>query len=206
MSKKQNQVQLVLNVLMGESDATKLAEVYKDTPEQVPALAAYLLTQYAQGGLMFKAEEMENLQRLTGGKIANSASITQLVEKALERREGGFTVQANIDPSLFEPIKETASMMGMNVNALMQDAFNTMLQNGWLYSFTPSGGQLLLTKEQREALVERFGGFPSTEQVFNALKIKVKSAAGIQTFEDAPAETPAPPPVAIEADAVPAEV
>jgi hypothetical protein len=200
MAKKEIATQkLVLNVEMGEADAKRLFEGFEGREDQIPLLAAYLLTHYAQGGLMLKAEEMANLQTITKTKIVNSASITALVERALERRDGGCRVEATIDDSLMEPIRELANAMGLTVNAFVTDALNTMLTNGWLYAITPTGGTIYLTKEQHDLLKGKLGEHYTSDRILEALGCKPPLKAGIH-------EDPAAPQDLLAEDAVPAEV
>jgi hypothetical protein len=130
-----------------------VAKTIKDNGDgaKFQALAQWFLNEFAAGGMMLKASNVAYIESIAPGKANSDTDIVSLIEAYAKRENGQYTFKSQVDPALIEPAKSAAFAQGCTLEDFISDALNTMLTNGWLYSFQPSG-ELRFTAPQMKQL------------------------------------------------------
>lgn len=116
--------------------------------------ATFWLDSQARGGVMISPEDHNYLATLNNGvKFSSGKQLVAAVERGLKRDDGQFTFPITIDPAYIQPLTEFAEMQGRTVEELVQDAFATVMGNGWLYTLTPVDGAIIPLTARTMAVV-----------------------------------------------------
>jgi len=116
--------------------------------------ATFWLDSQARGGVMISPEDHNYLSTLNNGvRFSSGKQIVAAVERGLKRDDGQFTFPITIDPAYIQPLNEFAETQGRTVEELVQDAFATVMGNGWLYDLAPSEGKLIPVTGRTMAVV-----------------------------------------------------
>jgi hypothetical protein len=129
------------------------------TKQNFPKVCGFLAEQYARGGILVRAGQISQLEKLAGTSIKTPEAIMQIVENGVSRRSanGNLTVTYSVDSAFAEPLEQIAKSQGRDVDAIVQEACAIVFTNSWLYSIEVSGGTLHLTKEMRLELERAIG-------------------------------------------------
>lgn len=116
--------------------------------------ATFWLDSQARGGVMISPEDHNYLATLNNGlRFSSGKQLVAAVERGLKRDDGQFTFPITIDPAYIQPLTEFAEMQGRTVEELVQDAFATVMGNGWLYTLTPADGAIIPLTARTMAVV-----------------------------------------------------
>ena len=121
-------------------DQIKAFAKVEDPAPKIQAWVKWFLGQYASGGLMLSSAELKQVERHTGIELATGRQVVDVILKGAGMEDGQHTYRIQLDPAFITPAEETAKSQGVTMQHLVEDAINTMLENGWLYTFVPEGG------------------------------------------------------------------
>jgi hypothetical protein len=135
-----------------------------DVQKTLASWITYFLAQQTACGIMLEAKDHEYLAGLRDGKkFSKSRELVAMVEKAMRREDSQYTQQVPIDPAWIKPLEEQSGYMGLTPEQLLTDLINTVMSNGWAYSWTPAH-QLNFT----EGDFEQLRAFMGTKQFFGS--------------------------------------
>lgn len=139
-----DQDQEVLSTASGESGLVPFVK---------SCVEAYL-HEYANGGLLLTGQEVARIGKAGKADVSKSDDVVSLVEKAQRSNKGLRTFQITLDPSLIDSFQQNADFKGVSVDELLQECWNHIHANGWLYQMQPdvlwiplSGKELAKIKE-----------------------------------------------------------
>ncbi len=157
MAEKRVEVPIVLH--LKPADYQKLTES-KDNPKEVfETWASWFLTQYAAGGFMLQAQHLEAIREFAKDPVLEPAAVVRLCKAGIGVGEqGGLEFKVNLDPAFAGTMRERAKEMGVDLQYLLTDAFNTAMQNGWLYEVGMGlAATANFTEEEHKFLAEVIG-------------------------------------------------
>lgn len=135
-----------------------VAQTIKDNGDgaKFQALAQWFFNEFAAGGMMLKAANVQYIDTLVPGKANSDTDIVKLIQAYAKRKDGQYTFTIPLDPALVEPSKDAAYAQGCSLEEFIKMGLNVMLTNGWLYSFKPEG-ELRFTERQMKQLENLVG-------------------------------------------------
>lgn len=170
---------LPIIVKLKPEDLERVAKGHSTPAEPVRKFAQFFFDQYLGGGLMLKSTDVQQIQEAMQGKLTGAADIVAAVQAHAGRTEGQFDFTVSLDPAFHVFVDELSQVQGVTIHGLLNDAFNTMMQNGWLYSFNPTGGTVAITEETMKPLRAILGKDHFTaEDILVALQNLAAPAAG----------------------------
>jgi len=128
-----------------------------DTSEKITKVAQGLLTQYVNGGLMLKPEDVAKLDSLLPNGFDNTSSLIAAVEKSVGQKNGQYAYTLTLDPAMVKPLEELSVMSGIPVSQIINNAWGVIVSNNMLFQIQPSWSPLYLTSEQRQSIGEKMG-------------------------------------------------
>jgi len=140
-------VEVLVTFRMKEADHKRIM----DTKQDFASVANFMVEQYANGGVMVRADHARYLSTLAGRPVKTSETVVDIVESGVNRNSpaGYLSVTYNVDPAYAMPLEELSRQQGRSVEAIVQEAFHVVLTNGWLYDIRVDGMTINLTKEMR---------------------------------------------------------
>ena len=142
-----------LDALCGVIDGDALAT------DKIASCATRVLESLADGGLLLEPQQVKSIEESTGQQVASAEDLLPLVEAGAGRAHGKLTVIAEIDPCYEETMQNMADFQGCSKEEVAQRCFDEALDQGWLTGeITPSPARVLMSAEDKKALVEVLGG------------------------------------------------
>lgn len=103
----------------------------------VKACVEAYLREYANGGLLLSGQEVSRVSKIAKADVTSSEDVIGLIEKAKRSDRGNSTFQITLDPSLVDSFRQNAEFKGVTVDDLLQECWNHIHANGWLYQMNP---------------------------------------------------------------------
>jgi hypothetical protein len=167
--------QNVVDQVEGEGeDAQKFALFAQEAMEAI-----------ARGALLLPAETAKRLSDLDE-QLGDPDALVEAVERGMGVHEGQMVARWEIDPALFESIRERAEINGVTPEILIQEGMNQAVALGWLYDVEAKGRTWFFDREQYAALCQLLG----EEEVTVASLLKKLTPEALPGEIAAPAESP----------------
>lgn len=186
------EVQLNLGVRLNEDELKALVAAHG---RSAPAsLAQWFLKQVCAGGMALEAKDVAYLNSIIPGGFRSASTLIEQVEKAVRRERGQHTFTLSIDPALMPPIKEWIESAGISLDQFMQDNFQLMMSNGFLFHMQPTGGVLNLSASDRETIGKVIGKDPKEYTGEDVVEFFRRVGAGeirVSLIQEAAAPAPA---------------
>jgi hypothetical protein len=130
--------QVKFEVSVSAATATAIAAVPIPGEELTPItkcgmIAAGLLDQLAEGGIMLAAEDVERL-RDTGAEVQEASDIVEMAEKSMGRKAGQYEFMAALDPMHVQGMRDIAESNGVPLERLATEILQFGLDNDWGYA------------------------------------------------------------------------
>lgn len=162
---------LNLSLELNERDYESLKSSAGENPDaQITAWCRWLLTEHAQGGMLVPNKVISEIESSTDVKLTEPRQLVDLVQKAEKRDDGQFSVTVNLDPAYINHLTEQAQMSSMTPEQFLNELVGHVLDAGWIYEWSPEGGRIALTSEDRTAIEELVGKNFTGEQVVAYLR------------------------------------
>lgn len=137
MAKKENTQLISPEININESDFKVFKEASGDKPIQfIKGCVESYLHEYANGGLMLTAGEVDRINKASKGAVKSSEEVITAVEKANKVSKGHDTFEVSIDPSMVEMLENEAFVQGLTVKEYIQMQWGHYIANGWLTGTT----------------------------------------------------------------------
>ena len=143
-------VEKLVDVHLSEADYNNILKTKSDFGK----IVNFLVSNYAQGGIMVQPSKISYLTELTGLPIVSQVDIVDVVENSVRRGSaaGDLRVVMDVDPAFAPALEDLAQAQGRTVNEIVKECLEIVLQNSWLYSIELTGGSVPLLAEQRREL------------------------------------------------------
>lgn len=118
----------------------KIVEGSENPRSTIETWGAFFLTHYANGGMMLQPQHISAIRECSKEeRITEPIQIVRLAKKALGFTDSdGLAITISLDPALAAEAKLRAEEAGFDsAKALLEHSWNTHLQDGWLYEFSP---------------------------------------------------------------------
>lgn len=160
-SVKSGVIEKLVDVSLSEVDYNSVLSTKQDFGK----IVNFLVSNYAQGGVMVQSNKIAYLTELTGLPIASQVDIVDIVENSVKRGSAGgdLRVVMDVDPAFAPALEDIASAQGRTVNEIVKECLEIVLTNSWLYAIDLDGGMIPLLSEQRREL-ERIMGCEATSE------------------------------------------
>jgi hypothetical protein len=152
--------------------------------QKLVTLTESLLRDTAGGGMMLTPEELARITEATGVDPTCGEDLIPLLSEAAGIEEGKMTFKVSIDPAYEEYYKEPAEMQGRTVKDLIQDIFDTFMDQDPLeYNMGNMGFPEVFRMTQKDKeLVEKILG--AKFQDGTSLAKLIQQALGGGLFDD----------------------
>lgn len=120
-------------------------------------LAEFFFHNYANGGITLKPSEVVRLSKSIGKQVQSADDIVKSVEVSKENEDGQFTFKFSLDPSIVESYAGYARDQGISMRQFMEDCFQQVIFNGWLYEVDPHNKLISLCPSDYNTLVDILG-------------------------------------------------
>ncbi len=128
-----------------------------DLTTEIRKYANAFLRTYIEGGLMLSRQHLEAIERATGTKLSLPEEVIQFALEAKGRKNGQYTVSAEVDEAFWPSVEETAAHSGLTPDELLQNLIQYVISEGWVYSWSPSGFTLHFTEADAQYLQDLVG-------------------------------------------------
>ena len=148
-------VERLVDVHLSEADYDAVLSTKQDFGKVVN----FLVSSYAQGGIMIQPSKVAYLTETTGLPFATQNDVVEMVENAVMRGSaaGDLRVIVDVDPAFAPALEDLAYAQGRTVNEIVKETVDVCLTNSWIAAVMPSGGIIPLLAEQRSALERVMG-------------------------------------------------
>lgn len=157
MAKPQSkEVRLPLELSINESTYNALIKAVGNDQisEPVKDLLEEFLIQYSQGGFVVSANDIARMSQAAGEPISNSKRVVEAVDKLSHRKAGAYEFSVSVDPNMIETFTGIAVSRGMTLEDIVQEAWQSVCAEGWLYA-VPTPCQHLIINEAQHAAVRK---------------------------------------------------
>ena len=138
MAKKENTQIIALEIGISESNFNTFASASADKP--IPFIKGCVesyLHEYANGGLMLTASEVDRINKASKGKVKSSEEVIEAVEKSNKIKDGNSSFSITLDPSLVETLQGQADFTGVTMDEYLQMQWANIMAQGWLTGAMP---------------------------------------------------------------------
>jgi hypothetical protein len=170
---KNQKVILPLQIELNQADFDHLQKVTgKDDPTpNVTTWVKYFLAQYVSGGMVVTGQEVQQIEKFLGVRVAKGKDLVDLALKAKGREDGQHVITARLDPVFFGPLEDFCKANGVTPEYVFQDMANSVVENGWLYEWNRQGNRKVSFTERAWERVKKALGIekPFGEDIANHL-------------------------------------
>ena len=170
---------VLFQVELKPQTATEIANAIKSEGmtdiSKLSSVAAGLLEQLAEGGIMLSVEDVQRL-RDTGHEVEDAADIVEMAETGIGFKRGQFVFAAEIDPEVLPALREYAAQCGVTLEELGTQTINFAIDQGWVWETPYRYRAIRLQPESNKAIAEMTGLPPdfSGEQLVRWMKEQIQ--------------------------------
>lgn len=168
MANKNIQMEFSINA----NDYQRIVDSDKDkSPVDVfKRLAEFFFHTYANGGLLLKPQDVSRIAKSIGSPVNGPDEIVKAIELSKQNEDGQFTFKFSLDPTIVEQYRSYADYQGITLRQFMEDNFQQVIFNGWLYEVDQNNKLVAFTPEDYNNLRGLLGGNISGREIIKALE------------------------------------
>jgi hypothetical protein len=154
MSNKNETLTIPLEIQLKRGDYETLTEKIPDEKRK-NTLSHYtntFLSNYANGGILLKAPDVDYLEKVAGFPINEPRQIAELVEKAAMRKGGAHTFEITIDPAFISMLEEQAVWKGWTLQEVVTDLVAQAFDSGMIYNTLPGRQMAAFAPSERDEI------------------------------------------------------
>ena len=178
MAMKNKTVVLPLQLELNENTTSALERKTGGPEHLQPELKKLLesfVNLYAQGAFVIPPQDINRMSQATGKQVDTSSKIVEIVENSAGKKAGEYQFSVTIDPAMIDCLQDIAHSRGMDLPAVVEEAWQSVMMAGWIYSVPASCTQFADTEPEREFLAEFVGrNNPAGHDIVAAIKKAVK--------------------------------
>lgn len=142
----------------------------KNPVEVFKKLAEFFFHNYANGGLLMKPQDVSRVAKSTGSPVNGPEDIIKAIELSKQNEDGQFTFKFSLDPTIVEQYRSYADYQGITIRQFMEDNFQQVIFNGWLYEVDQNNKMVAFTPSDYNTLRDLLDGSVSGKEIVKALE------------------------------------
>jgi hypothetical protein len=143
-------VKIPLTLTLSEAHFQKICDQVEGEGEDAQKFALYTqeaMEALAKGAMLLSPEVAARLSDIDP-QLGDPDALVEAIERGMGVHEGQMVARWDIDPSLYESIRQRAEINGVTVEQLVQEGMDQAVALGWLWDLEARGRTWFFDREQ----------------------------------------------------------